>query len=245
MEEVVPRTCIAIVCIGQKYLKDFEETFKPSIVAYAQKYGYDVRVFDNYLGKRHPDCISFEKCLVPSQLMEYDCVVLMDADIYITKYAPPIHTLLSNKIGMIDEACQISPELYKNFFGYTPIEYYKRMGFDIQTGKQLNGGLIVCSPKLHSDFLKNIYEKYIEKAPNHPLHFHYEQTCLGYEIQSQNMYDLLGTEWNRIYAFDIYQKNMFPSCNFLHFAGLKKDSRKYLDRYLAAHGSKSLIGRGI
>ena len=63
-----PKVCIGIVCIGQKYLKEFEETFKPSVVAYCKKYGYDLKIFTDFIGERNPDLISFEKCLVPSQL---------------------------------------------------------------------------------------------------------------------------------------------------------------------------------
>jgi len=107
--------CIGIICIGEKYIRDFENTFKPSVDRYAKTYGYDVKIFTNFLDSKqeHVDCISFQKCLVPRELKEYDCVVIMDADIYIHEDAPPIHKYLTDTIGIVNEVGQVTSDQYK------------------------------------------------------------------------------------------------------------------------------------
>lgn len=227
------KVCIGIVCIGEKYLKEFEETFKPSVVAYCSKYGYDLKIFTDFIGERNPDLISFQKCLIPSQLIEYDCVIVMDADIYIHDYAFSIHTVATDKIGIVNEVAQITSEEYRKIGWLSqPIEYYRLAGFNIQTDKILNTGIMICKPTLHADFMKSIYTKYSQSAIGHPRGFHYEQACIGYELQSQNNFAILRNTWNHIYVFNKLLNTPFNTPFFVHFAGIR--SRKIeLAKYLA------------
>lgn len=238
------KVCIGIICIGQKYLSDFESSFKPSVQAYASKHGYDIKIFTDFLSpETHSNCISFQKCLVPNQLKQYDCVVVMDADIYIHDNAPPIHTLLTDKIGIVDEVGQVSPEQYKALgFASEPTEYYRLGGFELNTTKILNTGLILCNPKLHGDFLETVYCKHIGLAPTHPRRFHYEQACIGYELQTQNMFSLLDNRWNHIYMYDKVLGIRSGSCYCMHFAGY---GSRLLREYLTAHAFQGRIRWGI
>jgi hypothetical protein len=107
-----------------------------------------------------------------------------------------------------------------------------------------NGGVMVCKPALHAEFLKNVFNKYIKNAPNHPRRLHYEQACLGYELQTQDMFSLLPNTWNHIYIFNKYTKEPFNSPFFLHFAGIT--ARKIeLAKYLTTHRPQGLIRWGI
>jgi hypothetical protein len=240
------RVCIGIVCIGQKYLTEFEKTFKPSVERYAKRHGYDFKLFTDFLDSNHthPDCISFQKCLVPRELHDYDCVIVMDADIYIHDHAPPLHYHLNSKIGIVNEVAQVSPEQYNNIgFASNPIEYYKLAGFDLKTDKILNTGLMICSPNEHSNFLESIYNNYIDSAPNHPRMFHYEQACTGYELQTNNMYSELPNDFNHIYIFDkVLKLRYMPS--FMHFAGLRNRESE-LRQYLTIQSTKSFLRWGI
>jgi hypothetical protein len=238
------KVCIGIVCIGEKYIQDFATTFEPSVRAYANKYGYDLKLFTSFLSSEtHPNCISFQKCLVPNQLKDYDCVVVMDADIYIHDNTPPIHTLLTEKIGIVNEVGQVSPEQYKALgFASDPIEYYRLGGFDLRTNMILNTGLMLCNPTLHGDLLEAMYRKYIQDAPTHPRKFHYEQACIGYELQTQHMCSLLDNTWNHIYMYDTVLGIRSPSCYCMHFAGY---GSRHLARYLTTHGLQSRIRWGI
>ena len=242
------RVCIGIICIGQKYLSDFEDTFKPSVVKYAQKHGYDFKIFTDFLDEehKHQDSISFQKCLVPQALSEYDVVVVMDADIWLSDSAPPIP--LCEKIGIVNEVAQFPPEIYSliNFVS-RPTEYYSLSGFSLETDKILNTGFIVCRPTHHAKFLADVYAKYIDKSPNHPRRFHYEQACIGYELQSQSQFELISNKWNSISVFYTFLRMPYPTDLYgLHFAGLSGESRSSeLKRYLTTQLPQRLIRWGI
>lgn len=243
------RVCIGIICIGEKYIYEFESLFKPSIAAYCQKYGYDLKIFDSYLDETHayPDCISFQKCLVPDALREYDRVMVLDADIWINETAPPIHTYnLNGKIAIADEVAQVSKVVYKTIGNTSdPIDYYKLAGFTIHTDSILNTGCMICdSPQI----LKDIYWKYIDNANGHPRRFHYEQACIGYELQTKNLYIPLTNMWNWLYVLNSALRTSIPENVYaIHFAGIGHQNSKYaLDYFLnAVQRTKRLLRWGI
>lgn len=236
---------IGIVCIGKQYSDEFEATFKPSVVAYASKHGYDIRIFDAYLDPTHahPDCISFQKCLVPAQMTEYDVVMVLDADIWLTDKTPPVHAMeLSSKIGIVNEVAQLPPQQYAALgFASQPTEYYAMAGFALNTTHILNTGLMVCRPALHAQFLRGVYGAHIDKAIGHPRRFHYEQACIGYELQTQSMFTTIPNEWNWIYIF-----GASTQVYGMHFAGLQGSSRAvHLRKYLTTHLVQSRVRWGI
>jgi hypothetical protein len=242
------KVCFGIISIGKDYLEEFERLFKPSVSAYCQKYGYDLKIFTDYIDpkRKHPGTISFQKCLVPDQLRDYDLVVVFDADIYIENYAPPIHELqLNEKIGIVDEVAQSSPEQYDqlNKIGYVDHAkpYYAKVGLELDTTKILNTGVILCNPSKHADYLKTIYEKYVDKSIGHPRGFHYEQGCIGYELQKDETYTLIPNVWNFIYVHHQMTRQPIQSY-FLHFAGLRGSDRKAA---LARHTFKGGLRWGI
>jgi lipopolysaccharide biosynthesis glycosyltransferase len=242
------KVCLGIISIGKLYLQEFEKLFKPSVVAYCQKYGYDLKIFTDFLDPKHkhPDTISFQKCLVPSLLMDYDLVVVLDADIYIEDHAPAIHFHeLHDKIGIVDEVAQSTSEGYQKLvqigFADLPIPYYSKANFNLDTNSILNTGVMICNPKLHSEFLKSIYEKYVDTSIGHPRKFHYEQACIGYELQTNQMYTLIGNAWNFIYIHNQITKEPM-NLYFLHLAGIRGSERENI---LTRHTSKRLIRWGI
>lgn len=242
------KVCFGIVCIGKTYIEEFERLFKPSVSSYCQKYGYDLKIFTDFLdpNRRYPDTISFQKCLVPSFLKEYDLVVVLDADIYINLYVDPIHKLeLNEKIGIVDEVNQSTPEAYSilvdSGFASRATEYYKLINLDLETNKILNTGLMMCSPAKHADYLKTIYEKYVDKSIGHPRGFHYEQSCIGYELQKDNTFTTIPNTWNFIYIHSQITRTPAYS-NFLHLAGLRGPQREIA---LSGHTVKSGLRWGI
>jgi hypothetical protein len=224
------KVCFGIISIGKDYLEEFERLFKPSVSAYCQKYGYDLKIFTDYIdsSRIHPGTISFQKCLVADQLREYDLVVVLDADIYIENYAPPIHELqLNEKIGIVDEVALSSPEKYDqlNKIGFVDqaTQYYAKANLEIDTRHILNTGVILCNPAKHADYLKTIYETYVDKSIGHPRGFHYEQSCIGYELQKDESYTLISNSWNFIYIHSELLHLPKSNCYFLHFAGIKSN----------------------
>jgi hypothetical protein len=242
------KVCFGILSVGRTYLTEFERLFKPSVSAYCTKYGYDLKIFTDFLdpNRKQSDTISFQKCLVPDQLREYDLVVVLDADIYIENYAPPIHNLqLQGKIGIVDEVAQSSSEKYQQMvqigFADHAKAYYAKVGFEFDTHSILNTGVMICSPAKHADYLKTIYEKYVDKSIGHPRGFHYEQACIGRELQMDNSYELISNLWNFIYVHTQITRDPIQ-CYFLHFAGLRGNEREV---GLSRHTFKSGLRWGI
>ena len=243
------KVCIGILSIGRTYLAEFERLFKPSVSAYCARHGYDLKVFSDFLDpiRKHPHTVSFQKCLVPDQLREYDLVVVLDADIYIESHAPPIHLLeLNEKIGIVDEVAQSTPEGYDHMinigFADRAKKYYGLVGLNnLETTRILNTGVMVCNPAKHADYLKTIYEAYVAGSINNPRGFHYEQACIGYKFQIDQTYTLLPNLWNFIYIH--HQLTRQPvRCYFLHFAGLRGSER---ESALARHTFKGGLRWGI
>ena len=208
----------------------------------------DLKVFTDFLDpvRTHSHTISFQKCLVPDQLRDYDLVVILDADIYIESYAPPIHTLeLNEKIGIVNEVAQSKPEDYEKMvrigFADHPKQYYALAGFDVATDKILNTGLMICNPVKHADYLKTVYETYVDRSIGHPRGFHYEQACIGYELQTSNRYTVIPNNWNVIYVH-IQMTGQSINTYFLHFAGLRGSER---ESALTRHTFKGRLRWGI
>jgi hypothetical protein len=240
---------IGIICIGDRYLKDFEVTFKPSIVSYAQRHGYDLKVFNHFLDSTytHTDSISFQKCLVPENMLEYDRVLIMDADIWLSDSAPLIPDT-GDLVGIVNEAAQVEPDLYNKIgFASQPVDYYKLSGFELDTDKILNTGFIVCNPKLHAKFMRDVYDKYIKSARGHHRGFHYEQSCIGYELQMHNLFTLLPNTWNTMYLFYSALQLPHPQVYGMHFAGLHSYAAResQLRRYLTVHIKQGVRRWGI
>jgi len=227
--------CLVTIAIGEKYLNEYNRLFRPSQENYANKHGYDFRVITDFLDNdiRHHTTISFNKILVCSQdwSSKYDFVIFVDADILINPDSPAIHTCMDfgDNVGIVDEFTQ--PSLVKRYefqrrmnWEQSCTIYYRRSGFNVLTDRMLNTGVLVMQPKKHASFLKNIYDKYIIRSINHHRHFNFEQSCIGYELLTNDMYAILPNQFNAIWCLYRYQaitleafsKNVY----FIHFAGL-------------------------
>jgi hypothetical protein len=242
------KVCVGILSIGKTYLAEFERLFKPSISKYCARHGYDLRIMTDFLDpvRKHPNTISFQKCLVPDQLREYDLVVVLDADIYIESDAPAIHTLeLNGKIGIVNEVAQSSQQGYEHMiaigFADSPPKYYGLAGFDLDTDAILNTGLMICNPANHADYLRSVYDQYVDTSVGHPRGFHYEQACIGYRLQTDTLFQLIPNAWNFVYVHSQMTQERVP-CYFVHFAGLRGSTR---ESALARHTFKGGLRWGI
>jgi len=219
------------IAIGDKYLQNYNRLFRPSQEAYASKHGYDFKVITNYLDNRvqHPHSISIHKLLICSQEWSsaYDFIVYVDADIVINPNSPPIHEAchLGDKIGMVNEYSQPTLDRRievqkKNGWEYPAREYYKLCGYQLETDKMFNGGVMVFQPRKHRSFLEGVYGAHVLKTINHPRGFHFEQTVVNYEFQKADMIITLPNEFNAVWIIwktdspslqlkDFYEKNYF------------------------------------
>ena len=235
------KVLLITIAAGEKYLAEYNRLFRESQENYAKKQGYDFKVVTDFLDKenKYGSTISFNKILVCSQewSTEYDFIIFIDADILININSPPIHNYMDygNCIGIADEYSQPTPEKRLNIqrrcgWETSATAYYKLCDLDIQTDKVFNSGVLVLQPKLHRDFLEKIYNTYIKISISHSRGFHYEQSCIGYEIQKANLYKVLPNKFNAVWNLTKMDKLMngermvnlgeyFTQNYFIHFAG--------------------------
>lgn len=231
--------CLLVtIAIGDAYLTEYNNLFYESQKNYALKNGYDFKVITEFLDKKiqYNSTISFNKILVCSQEWsnDYDFIVFIDADILININSPPIHNYIDYEgcIGVIDEYSQPSKERrlqiqQKMGWETSAVDYYKLCGLeDIQTDMVFNSGVLVLQPKIHGEFLQNIYNTYINQSKNHYRGFHFEQSCIGYEIQKANLYKVIDNKFNAVWNLtkidnteNISLNNYFNENYFIHLAG--------------------------
>jgi hypothetical protein len=228
---------LTTIAIGDKYLTEYKNLFQDSQEKYALKHGYDFKVITHFLDKniQNNSSISFNKILVCSQdwSKDYDFIIFIDADIFININSPPIHSYVNyeNNIGIADEYSQPSKERRINIqrkMGWetSATDYYKLCELDIQTDMVFNSGVLVLQPKIHRDFLEYIYNKYVIKSINHRRGFHFEQSCIGYEIQKINMFKVIDNKFNALWSLSKMDNienftldKYFTQNFFIHFAG--------------------------
>ena len=231
------KVLLVTIAVGEKYLTEYNNLFYESQYNYAKKHGYDFKVITDFLDKniKESSTISFNKILVCNQEWsnDYDFIIFIDADILININSPSIHNYIDygDCIGIIDEYSQPSKErrlkIQQNMGWETSaVDYYKLCGLDIKTDMVLNSGVLVMQPKLHNDFLQNIYNKYILQSISHYRGFHFEQSCIGYEIQKNNLCKVIDNKFNALWALtkmdnieNISLNSFFNENYFIHFAG--------------------------
>lgn len=236
------KCCLAVICIGENYMKQYNVLFRQSHELYAEKCGYDFKVITEHIDKNyiHADTICMQKQLICGLdwAKTYDFIICLDCDILINyKKAPMIHNYYNfgEKIGVVNQS---QPTLQARLEGQkhkgleiTAREYYKlKSNHDIDTEHIINGGLMVWQPRVHKDFLQTVYDKYIKQQINHKSGYHYEQSIIGYEIQKNDMYYFMDMKWNALWANNKYYFNVMKQQNvtlqafyddnyFIHLAG--------------------------
>jgi hypothetical protein len=231
------KVLLTTIACGEKYLEEYNNLFYESQKKYAIKNGYDFKVITDFLDKtiQNNYTISFNKILVCSQEWsnDYDFIIFVDADILININSPPIHNYIDYEgcIGIVDEYSQPSKERrlkIQQQMGWetSAADYYKLCGFDIQTDMVFNSGVLVLQPKKHKDFLQNIYDKYILQSISHYRGFHFEQSCIGYEIQKNKLFKVIDNRFNALWSLtkidnieNITLNKYFNEKYIIHFAG--------------------------
>lgn len=231
----LPKVCIATLAIGEEFQQRYKQLFEPSHARYAQRYNYDRRVITEFLDVNCRDfrAVTFQKALVASQdwCSDYDYIVVLDGDVVVNKCSPPIeyNCEFGDRIGVVSEfATDVESGFV--FRHHVPCEtakkYYKRsIGVDYDTEHLINTGVLVIQPKKHSEFLKNIYYKYLPRLMEQPNDFYnYEQAVIGYELMRNDMCIFMSHSWNAIWWFAkhhtrISMQEYLQTVYFLHLAG--------------------------
>jgi hypothetical protein len=237
------KVLLVTICIGDKYLDEYNKLFRNSQEFYAKKNNYDFKIikefnyneFKNY----HINLINFHKVLLCNYdwSNNYDYIIFVDADIIINKNSPSIHNYykFTNKIGICDE---MQPDISKKkevskYKGWekTAKEYYKlHANLNLNTNYILNTGVLVFQPKIHKYFLSNLKKKYEKIVFNQKKNLHKDQPFIGYELQINKLDYLMDYKWNAIWVlYKTYYNNInkkvltlqefYNNNYFIHFAG--------------------------
>lgn len=223
------RILLVSIAIGKSYLHEYNTLFRPSHELYAKRHGYDFKVVTDWIKGPHiRDSTSFQKILVPGYFPEYDYVIFIDADILINPEAPPIHLEIGcEMIGGVDQWAQPNGRRLeiarRHGWETTPSDYYKLAGFNFSTDKVINTGVLVFQPALHKGICNEIYINFVNNCIGHRRGFHYEQSVIGYILQSERMVKWLDVRWNAIWPLAAaIGEDLEGFCRnnwFIHFAG--------------------------
>ena len=234
------KAAIATVVIGESYRRHYGNIFEPSVQRYASRHGYDVLLFDRPLSVPELGDVSkfnFTKLLIPveSHLQTYDRLMVLDADILVSREAPPFHTLeLDGGIGVVDEWSQPTPAeraTYQQAFGFetTARDYYALAGFTLDTSVVPNSGMFICSPASHRRFYTDLSRQWAASQFNHPRGFHYEQSVFGFALQQAGLQRLLPAAWNRIWPLYRSRETASPAARLRAF---RRFTEVYADSFL-------------
>ncbi len=232
--------CLVTICIGEKYLHQYNALFRPSQEKYAKRCGYDFKIITDYIKEpHHISVVSMNKVLVCDYKLDkdYDFLIFIDADIIVNENAPPIHSEydFGDKIGVVNQSqptlqARILTQKHKGY-EVTASDYYKlKSNHDIETDHIINTGVLVIQPNKHKLFLRKIFDTYSKQQIGNKAGFHFEQSVIGYEIQKSNLFYFMNMKWNALWANNKYYFNTIRKQNltlqtfydenyFIHLAG--------------------------
>lgn len=224
------KCAVVTIAIGDKYLKEYNETFRRFTENYCEKNNYDFHLITEYIYTddkyKQPIFSNIMKWCLPfyEPLQQYDRIAIVDADIAITENCPPLESLnLNDKIGMVNENIQPSKEKREeihrrlNYADKTASDYFLvHIDKELSTDIIFNGGLIICNPKINGPWFKKIFDNHVDGTLTAKFHpFHYEQAWLSYELITNNMYYILDNRWNIIWPLwkHVMTKNIVDEYN--------------------------------
>jgi hypothetical protein len=216
---------IVSLIVGEPHSNYFKRYCKKSWEEYANKYGYDIIVFERPLdtseraNNRSP---SWQKCLAitDKSLNKYKRVVWLDSDIVINNFTSPCicENTVIDKIGAVEVyssptkaqyLCHLEryyKHLEKNNMFYinniTAEEYYQKYDLKPDFNEVVQAGVMVVSPSYHSDIFLSAYDKYEERRGG------YEMRYLSHEILKNNMAHWIDYRFNVSWVF--YRNYCYP-----------------------------------
>ena len=188
------KSAIVVLVVGEKYIQEYNLTFRASHERFSKKINIPLVVIQRYIdasaeGLRHP---AWQKLLIfeAIETKDYDILCWIDADIYITPHAK----------NPFDYSKDDHWVMVKN--DLRGMEYYlegdlKKLQFCPEVnrpGYLYNTGFFIVSRKQHSVILKQVYENYNLQYFNFSNSF--EQAPLSYHLFNKQPGKELGFQFN-------------------------------------------------
>ena len=218
----------------------YNDYFIPTLRAYAQKYNYDFYCLDELPDKRIDrsspvELVQLQKLLICSDdwTLKYDFLVWMDSDMIININQAPdvIEGIPEGKIGCVNERKMFKYEFSQKVWERwrpdlnqsTGKDYYKAYGYPDGFDDQFQGGVYVFQPKYHSQFLKDVYNKYVPAIINGDKK-NGDQGVIGYEAMKLGLEYWLDERWNMVWV--LYRFLLYPFLNNRDHTSLLREALK-------------------
>jgi len=211
---------IVMFAIGEKYLKSFNETFRPSIERYARKINTETIVVEELI-RPSSKKIYWQRLVMFSHpvISKYDKVLMVDSDIYITKHARNIFDVVGERPwGICKNNAYDLPTL-----ALTDISCYEDCPKKNRPSFLTNSGMYVISKSYQNNLEKIYAENQIREARG------YDMGPISYFLLNDKNGVILSSEFNTIVVSYIEKYGcalssilkMYDSASFIHFAANK------------------------
>lgn len=236
---------LVTLAIGDHYVAEFEQQVSRSWRAYADRHGYDVIVLTDIIDEScdlSRKSLHWQKLLVGlvPGVSDYDHVVWLDTDILINPRTAPcivaaVQETGSDKIGVADYDSALTPEEDSNERYYILDQLfrthnrkidvsrlgmagiYRALGYAKPADRYINTGMFVFRPKLHNDFLSQVYAKYEDDSADGS----FENVPYSYELQAEDMAVYIDERFNM--AWSKYAATHYPFLYLLEFVKAHPD----------------------
>lgn len=221
---------IVMLGVGEEYLKNFNETFRPSIEAYAKRIRVPTIVIEEVICPSKTR-IYWQRFLLFShpRVAENEKILMLDSDIYITKHAKNIFDAVGNyPWGICKNNAYDLPKL-----AITDMYCYEDCPEENRPDFLTNSGMYVIS-KEYKDSLEKIYnQNQIKEARG------FDMGPLSYLLLNDGKGIILPPEFNTLVVSYIEKYGcslssvlkMYDDNSFLHFAASKWRSIFYFVRW--------------
>ena len=229
------KEALVVITIGEKYKKEYQRNFFQSHQKFSQKNNLDIIIVSDYIEEtsKHP---SWQKLLIfrHPEVKKYERILLIDADIYITKQAEnPLKEVPAGLYGATKNNAYNLASLGKS----DPTLYD---GMDNPPEFVLNGGFLILEKNIHQNMMEEIFYKYPERIcfEQGPLSYHLLKNYKGVVLSSK--FNTIITSYREYAGRGLsILREMYEENYFLHFAsGINKNILSII-RFLDSREKKS------
>lgn len=206
---------LATVLIGDRYVQEWQRWFRPSWEAYAQRHGYEIVVFTDYIDKTpraQERSRNWQKLLIleTEELSRFEHVVWLDSDVMVNFHRAPciVGAHDSDLVGLVSDRLQTweNSERHDNVLRRivpldgrpaTFAEQYRLAELPAGVEDYSNTGVMVLR-RHHREVLRHVYDQYRETAGSAK-----EETPLSYHLYKNELVKPLDSRFNRTWVSEL------------------------------------------